>query len=623
MTKVVIPRFGGMVPRTSPRLIDDTQAAFASNCKLTNGSLVGFGAPGLVGVVALPPGMTLARRAFPIYRPDGSIFWFPRSSLDASLVKSTVTGDSFNRFYWTEPGQAPKYAPLDQMEAGHFFTLGLPVPGVTPNVSPAGGAEAPEAKTIRAYVYVYVSPYGEESAPSPAQVREGYTDQTWTISGWVDPGDVDRPTTRVHLYRTVVGTSASAFFFVADLPIDASSYDDDVPDAQVVQSNLLESVGWRGPPSDLQGLVASSAGFMAGFVGRDVHFSVAYRPHAWPADQVLRLQHEVVALAPLGDSILALTTGYPVLLTGSTPASITPVSINDVQPCLSSRSVVGAGNSILYASPNGLVEVTSNGLDLATRELLTRTEWTADYAPEDIIAALYGPYYVAVTGASRGFAWCGRYEPATLTRLDRLRNVDGVEQDPRTGACYLLVGNAVHEFDALDDQRQSTTWTSKEFVLQRPENMGAYRVMFDAGAADPLADTGAIDAATQAWNDDRMGFPMDPIGGTGLEGSVLGGVDSPYPVRTADGNGYSLLPPLRPIGGSPLFTVQALFGTDVVRVKIAADGKVRYLGAVSSEAAKKLPSGFKARRWQVTLEANRRVHEFAMAGTAKELGGDG
>jgi hypothetical protein len=613
--KLLLNQFGGMMPRVSPRLLPPTAASFASNAKLTNGALRGFRSPLRVATVTLPPGLGAAARAFPIYRPDGSLYFFPRGDPLASLVRSPVTGDQFHRYYWTEPGQSPRYAPLSQMENGVFFTLGVQRPTAAPVVTPSGGGGAGAVQTIRAYAYTYVTQFGEEGPPSPAAIATGWSDDTWHASGWTDVSQPDRPVTKVNVYRTVPGQQVTDFFFVVQLPVATSSYADTQTDVAVALNAILPSVGWDEPPPDLQGLVAHASGFLAGFVGRDVYLSVPYRPHAWPASNILTLQEEIVALSPLGDAIVALTKAYPIILSGSTPTAVTPISLNDIQPCLSPRSVVQSGANVVYASPNGLVAVSTSGVELLTNDLVTREEWMTDYSPREVGAARYGPYYISVTSQTQGWAFAGQYEPATLTRLDRLQNIDGLEPDPRTGAVYTLIGGTVYEFDAVDDRRLAVTWVSKEHVSEKPVNFGAFRVDFEPATPETEQDHDDIVAATQAWNVDRFAFPSDLVGGT-----VLGGLEEPVPLRLVDGDGLSFLPPVQPVGGPPLFEVTELFGENIVRVGIVADGRQVFFGVVEDGVVRRLPSGFKARLWQVSLESNRTVYQVAVAETGKELG---
>jgi hypothetical protein len=627
VAKIVIDSFGGMIPRTSPRMLPNSQAAFAANAKLTNGALRGFRAS-LEGQQLTPYFVGDVRRAFPIYDvTDDALLWFARPDPDASVVGPAVLGDQHQRHYFTEPGERPRYFRLADFradEASSFRELGVPR-GNPAVVVPSGGSAANET---RSYVYTLVGPNGEEGAPSDPFTVAGKPDGTWTVSGWSTATTQDgKVVAKVNVYRTIPGRTTADFFRVASVTLPTASYVDSRPGIEVVLEPLLESDGWDPPPEDLQGLVRHSGGFLAGFVGRDVYFSMPYRPHAWPPEYAVTLRHEVVALAPLADAILALTKGPPVALVGTRPDAVTPVDFSEAEPCMSARSVVPFDNAILYASPNGIVAAGLSQLQLATGDLVTREEWGRDYAPSEIVACRYGPYYIAAVGPSRGFAFASGQEPASLVRLDRLRNLDGLETDPRTGKAYLIQGSQLFEFDARDDSRQQLTWVSKEFVFPRPINMGALTVYWadEEGVAEeqePAEGTDELDAAAEAWNGDRFGAGvLAPLGS-----SVLGGHAVSIPLRRVEGNGYSVVPPIEPLGGVPLFTLDEEGGGGVipvehVYVRVVADGRVRWQGTVADQRIRKLPSGYKARVWQLEVATNKTVHAIMLGETVKEIAG--
>ena len=86
----------------------------------------------------------------------------------------------------------------------------------------------------RAYVYTWVSAYGEEGPPSPPTLVNGWSNGTWTIGLYTPvPTDmgVNRNLTTLRLYRTVTASGGSTvFYFVADIPLGTTSYTDTVLD---------------------------------------------------------------------------------------------------------------------------------------------------------------------------------------------------------------------------------------------------------------------------------------------------------------------------------------------------------------------------------------------------------
>jgi hypothetical protein len=74
-----------------------------------------------------------------------------------------------------------------------------------------------------------------------------------------------------------------------------------------------------------------------------------------------------------------------------------------------------------------------------------------------------------------------------------------------------------------------------------------------------------------------------------------------------------------PIGGSPIIPENPLPNRNLIRVRIWADGVLRYDKQVLSEKMQRLPSGFKADKWQIEFQSAQNIYSFKMAGTAKEL----
>jgi hypothetical protein len=74
-----------------------------------------------------------------------------------------------------------------------------------------------------------------------------------------------------------------------------------------------------------------------------------------------------------------------------------------------------------------------------------------------------------------------------------------------------------------------------------------------------------------------------------------------------------------PIGGSPIIPENPLPNRNLIRVRIWADGILRYDKQVLSDKMQRLPSGFKADKWQIEFQSAQNIYSFKMAGTAKEL----
>jgi len=184
MTAVNIKAFRGQVPRTSDRLLQANRAVRASNCKLTSGRidpLRGLGLE-LTSAAALVKSMFRYRffnNGVPV---DNWLVW----GSDVDTVLSPLANDALGRVYFTSEDFEPRMSTYADAISGFgaypgaWFALGVYAPTTAPTVTSVGGGGTQEA---RAYVYTYVTRFGEESAPSPiSAVITGHIDGTWTVA---------------------------------------------------------------------------------------------------------------------------------------------------------------------------------------------------------------------------------------------------------------------------------------------------------------------------------------------------------------------------------------------------------------------------------------------------------
>jgi len=178
MTGIAVKSHRGMVPRRSDRLLADTQAIQATNCKITSGKLVPINAP-LLSHTSLAASLATIWR----YRFGSIDNWLVSTSV-ADFARSPVSGDSQGRVYWTGDGE-PRMSTYAQAISGGgpyptaWYVLGVVPPVTTMAISVVGGVAADES---RAYVYTFVTALGEESGPSPALFKTGKSDGSWNIS---------------------------------------------------------------------------------------------------------------------------------------------------------------------------------------------------------------------------------------------------------------------------------------------------------------------------------------------------------------------------------------------------------------------------------------------------------
>lgn len=618
MTAIRIENFAGISPRYSNRLQPNNGAVRADNCKLLSGELRGLRETQLL----YDFGTTTTKRAYrlpaTVNAPipiSGSDFWLGFSDPEVDFVRTPVLNDSFERYYWTSDstshGGKPQYNTRARIQAASpSFVLGIPAPVTAPTVTPPAGSDL-----TRAYVYTFVSAYGEEGPPSPPTTATG-TAGTWALSS-IDatpPGTVsDYNITTVRIYRTVAGSTTTEYFFVADIAIGTTTYNDTALDISVALNFTLPSLTWDGPPTNLKGIVAHPGGFLVGYSGRDLYMSAPYHPHAWPVQNIQTCQTEIVGVAIYNNVIIVTTTSHPYYAEGMNPETVTLQKIESIDPCISRRSIATTIDGVYYSSPQGIIRATGGMTTLISRELFSREEWQNYFSPTTVQAVPYGVQYIAFDTADAGFIFSPSETAAPLTTLDRFANVDAIQIDAYSGDVYLVQGNQVRLWDPPESTPYSYTWKSKEFDLPKPVNFGAMRLKFNPGTVvvppDLLEDY-------VAFNTQRILKPLDcinlaPIGGVRAETIT---------------NQGSIVPQIKnTIGEGPLYNIAQLSGVaGAVQVNIyARDGSSNWVKifawTVVSERIHRLPAGFKSDGWQVELIGNVPVYSFAMAETGKEL----
>ncbi len=176
--------FSGLVPRTARQLLDANQAQVATNCILTSGDLRPRNAPLLVFSPEIDGDIISMFRM----EKDGNEKWLAWNR-DVDVARSPIAGNEDRRFYYTGDGE-PRVSNYDLATAGSgpypsgAYVLGVSPPVNAPAVSPVGGVGA---TITRAYVYTFVTEWGEESVPSPVTLLTGKVDATWNLTGMDAP----------------------------------------------------------------------------------------------------------------------------------------------------------------------------------------------------------------------------------------------------------------------------------------------------------------------------------------------------------------------------------------------------------------------------------------------------
>lgn len=450
---------------------------------------------------------------------------------------------------------------------------------------------------FKGYVYTWVSSWGEESAPSPSSNLLLLTSgQKVTVSSLpAAPPTGNYKIVSYNIYRTNTSDSGTAYQFVANQTISATTtYSDSIVDAAL--GDALETALWLVPPTDLIGILNMANGMTVGFHGNEICFSEPYKPHAWPAAYRYSVDYPIVAIGAVGNSLIVTTQGRPYIATGNHPSTVTVYPLDLPYPCLSKRGLVNMGTGVMYPSFEGLVFVPGSTPQLATLQLLTRDNWT-DFNPETMFARYYdGKYfgnYVSDADENKSFIFQSAADRLPLLVTTNVWASAGFS-DPQTGIYYFVQNSNLYQWDAPTAQNTILDWQSKDFVYDKPVNMGVAKIYGDfagaaADAAALAASNAAIIAANAALTDD-MGY----MGGDEIADETEVAGDLFESLLEADS------------------TTTALF-------QLYTDKTLRWQRYVSSQTPFRLPTGYKDDTVSVRVSARFRIHAILLAETPAAL----
>lgn len=325
------------------------------------------------------------------------------------------------------------------------------------------GGEFPQGETpiitARAYVFTEVTDWGEESAPSPvSNIIE--LDQNDTSNIVLPGAPSGRNITKRRVYRSASGSTTSAFLLLAEYPVETVNIEDKVPGTQL--NEPCPTFGWDEPLADLKGLVGMPNGIMLGFTDATLHACEPYAPYAWPAKYDIPLEYPIVGIGVAGQTAVVTTTGVPYLVTGVDSGSLSAEKLPRNQSCVSKRSMVAIGGSVIYASPDGLVTVEGGDAQIFTGDMISKADWNK-YNPSSMFAAEYdGRYYAFYTSLS-GQRGCLVFDLANKTLVEHGSTGDAAYSDKATDTLYVLSGSTISDFVPTSGAKMTSVWKSKVF----------------------------------------------------------------------------------------------------------------------------------------------------------------
>lgn len=475
MATILIKAFDGLKPYLDPLLLGAADATAARNVVLSSGSIEPLkGFTTLAGLTKSLP-KTLFRYG---NSSNENEYWLEFTE-ETDVIRSVAVEDPYGRIYWTD-GNTPKYAPSSLILSGASYpggsyTLGIPAPASASSV--AGSAPSVSALgETRTYVVTYVSAYGEEGPPSAASdLATVDPEQPVFLTDLpVAPGGSYNITLK-RIYRSSAVGSSAQFQYVTELPIGQTTFTDEV--AQDSLGEVLLTETWVAPPTTLQGLKMLPSGVAVGFSGNTVYASEPNLPYAWP--HKFPLDSKIVGIGVFRQNVVALTNDYPFLLTVTDPAAVSPERLELPQACVSKGSIVDTGDGVIYASPDGLVTISSGGVSVLTLKHITPEQWAA-YNPSSIKAVWHENRYHATFTRANGtrgmMIWDFSGTGAVFRESDLGSEgpITAMYSDARTDTLYCAYEGNIVRFNR--GSNLTALWGSKTFRLAYPANFAVAAV---------------------------------------------------------------------------------------------------------------------------------------------------
>lgn len=463
MAVIKLAAFNGENRALHPTLLNEALGVQSLNQKSGRGDLRPWNAP--LNVATVPAGRQTIYRMGRDVASDTQ-YWLSWPTV-VHAVRAGDATDTAERTYYTGDG-TPKWTDTTKaLAAAPYPTssreLGVPAPASAPLLSAAGGVS--ETIETRFYTSTFVSDAGEESAPGPVSLAlVCKADDTVTLTALAAAPAGAYGITMRRIYRTDSDSSGSAeFFFLREIASGLTGTTDDNRDL----GEVMPTTTWLMPPADLKWLTGLWNGMMAGISGRSVRLCEANTYYAWPiAYEILPAEVTPVALATFGQTLVVLTNGAPLIVTGGSPDAMDEQPSGFLQACVAPLSAVGMGPGVVWASPDGLCYLGGDGARVLSQGVMTREDWQL-LKPETIQAGLYEGRYIATyspsNGVRKGFIW-DPANPGGLFFIDF--GWDALYFDDLQDALYLLDGVNIKKWDT--GAALTTTFKSKLFRAPRP-----------------------------------------------------------------------------------------------------------------------------------------------------------
>lgn len=410
-----IDNFHGMQPRLHPSLLGAGMAVRAHNCRLKRGKLVPLRNPSVAAnsLVYKEGGLTKLSDATSLHAwkwsdaAGSTVVAFLAFKGMTWMAEGNIADDEYDRVFITG-------------DTGVSYDDGTTVTENTPAVflherggnsivrqtlvkspieefsaSDTGDPALDTGKTVF-YVAFFASWYDELGYESGLTGATGIIEVNSGSKVEFTFGGIPQGAYGVRVYMSMSGTAESSdgIQFLFDCKVSELSQSGKITRAVYPDDTGEAEPGIEPIPADLRCLQFVPGGFYAGFSAsapKTVMFSDVGLVTSWPVAYRYDIKDKIVALAVTSNTVFALTDGWPWVLTGTAPESMTAAKLAGPAACVSPRGVCVYRNSVYYASNEGLMAVVNDAnagtvCVNVTEKIFTKDQWQAKNPSSCILA---------------------------------------------------------------------------------------------------------------------------------------------------------------------------------------------------------------------------------------------
>lgn len=509
--KLYVNNFKGFAPKVPSRNKPTNFADMATNVDLSTGDITCWDHLGTT-MTSLPSGVPSGAKCFFKWRFKGTDYWWGSTTYDRVNMSAISIPDSTSgreQLYWlADGGNLMVCEGQDLIDknlktiAARSILAGIDKPKPIIQLEVTGTPITGSQPTAYTYVVCFarawadgIADIGPASEPAHEKITTSmsvtrYPGQNVQVTNITGMNASGYNTNRAYIYRSVVSSSGLASFEYAG----EASFAVETPPSTVVSFTdvfnayglPLTSLSNNALPQGAHSFISLNNGLYCAAKDSTVYVSNLNRPYAFPQEYSVTISDEIVALGSFGNTVVALTTNAPVLITISDPNNPIVRPMQDPLPCVSKWSVVSTSKGVMYASTTGVMLLSTDAPKNITQQLYDTAQWS-DQDPSDHYYTFFGNTLYMFHKNMSGYETLSFDEFAYSTLYNQLSSSGLIyhndlpyymgagwwDSDTQTYYVKPSTYNRLYQFKMFPQklQTETCTWRSKIFVSA----VGAWR----------------------------------------------------------------------------------------------------------------------------------------------------